>query len=129
MKYKYEFVNETVEIEIGEEWSELLNEMDHQEELNDRRETRRSESLYEEWDDDWVKDKNEDMEEEVLRQDIEKYIIKKASEVLTKKQFMIFIYLYKYHLNGVDCAARMNVSPQAIYHMLPRIRKRLKHAF
>ena len=129
MKYKYEFINETVEIEVDDGWEKLLEEMDYEETLNERRETRRGEPLYEDWDTDWVEDKNEHLEEEALERDIENQIIRKAAKVLTKKQLMIFICLYKYHLRGVDCAARMNISPQAIYHMLPRIRKRLKHAF
>ena len=43
--YVYEFVNETVEIEISEEWAAILREMDREEMLSDRRETRRHTSL------------------------------------------------------------------------------------
>ena len=35
MKYKYEFVNETVEIEVDDGWEKLLEEMDYEEALNE----------------------------------------------------------------------------------------------
>ena len=42
MKTKYEFVNgEVVEIEVSEEWAEVLAELDRQEYNNDKKETRR----------------------------------------------------------------------------------------
>ncbi len=45
MKYKYKFVNEEIEIEVSEEWAEILSEEDVKEYNNDKTETRRHLSL------------------------------------------------------------------------------------
>ena len=45
MKYTYAFVTGRSQVEVPEEWAELLAEMDHEEELHNRRETRRHQSL------------------------------------------------------------------------------------
>lgn len=45
MKIKYEFANETVEIEVDEEWGNLLIDLNRQEYNNDHAETRRHCSL------------------------------------------------------------------------------------
>ena len=45
MKYTYAFVTGSSQVEVPEEWAELLAEMDHEEELHNRRETRRHQSL------------------------------------------------------------------------------------
>ena len=41
MKIKYAFANETVEIEVSEEWGNILIDLDRQEYNNDHAETRR----------------------------------------------------------------------------------------
>ena len=45
MKYRYAFITGTEEVEISEEWAAVLEEMDHEQQLSDRRETRRHQSL------------------------------------------------------------------------------------
>ena len=45
MKIKYEFANETIEIEVDEEWGAVLIDLDRQEYNNDKKETRRNCSL------------------------------------------------------------------------------------
>jgi RNA polymerase sigma-70 factor (ECF subfamily) len=45
MKYTYAFVTGRSQVEVPEEWADLLAEMDHEEELHNRRETRRHRSL------------------------------------------------------------------------------------
>lgn len=45
MKIKYEFANETVEIEVDEEWGNILVDLNRQEYNNDHKETRRHCSL------------------------------------------------------------------------------------
>ena len=45
MKIKYEFINETTEIEVSEEWGSLLIELDRQEYNINHKETRRHCSL------------------------------------------------------------------------------------
>ena len=45
MKIKYEFADETIEIEVSEDWGAVLIELDRQEYNNDHAETRRHCSL------------------------------------------------------------------------------------
>ena len=45
MKYRYGFATGTETVEIPEEWASVLEEMDHEEQLSDRRERRRHQSL------------------------------------------------------------------------------------
>ena len=45
MKYTYAFATGRSQVEVPEEWAEFLAEMDHEEELHNRRETRRHQSL------------------------------------------------------------------------------------
>lgn len=45
MKIQYEFADETVEIEVSDEWGEILIDLDRQEYNNDHKETRRHASL------------------------------------------------------------------------------------
>ena len=41
MKIQYKFSSETIEIEVSDEWSEILIDLDRQEYNNDHKETRR----------------------------------------------------------------------------------------
>ena len=45
MKYRYAFTTGEEVVEISEEWAAVLEEMDHEEQLSNRRETRRHQSL------------------------------------------------------------------------------------
>ena len=45
MKIQYKFINETVEIEVEEDWGNLVIDLDRQEYNNDHAETRRHASL------------------------------------------------------------------------------------
>ena len=45
MKYRYGFATGTETVEIPEEWAAVLEEIDHEEQLGDRRERRRHQSL------------------------------------------------------------------------------------
>ena len=45
MKYRYAFTTGEEGVEISEEWAAVLEEMDHEEQLSNRRETRRHQSL------------------------------------------------------------------------------------
>ena len=45
MKIQYEFADETVEIEVSDEWGEILIDLDRREYNNDHKETRRHASL------------------------------------------------------------------------------------
>ena len=45
MKYKYDFCNEAVEIDVPEEWAQVLLNLDREEYNNNQKETRRHSSL------------------------------------------------------------------------------------
>lgn len=45
MKIKYQFATETVEIEVSDDWGNLVIDLDRQEYNNDHKETRRHVSL------------------------------------------------------------------------------------
>ena len=45
MKYKYDFCNEAVEIDVPEEWAQVLQNLDREEYNNNQKETRRNISL------------------------------------------------------------------------------------
>ena len=45
MKIKYEFANETIEIEVSDEWGNIILEMDREEYNNEKKENRRTLSL------------------------------------------------------------------------------------
>lgn len=61
MKIKYEFATETVEIEVSEDWGDVLVDLNRQEYNNNHKETRRHTTLNNGYDDgDWlaVEDEN-----------------------------------------------------------------------
>lgn len=126
MKYKYEFVNETVEIEVDAKWAKVLKNLDQKEALNERTETRRKEPLHEEWDTDWLEDKNECVEKEAAERLGEEEMIALAAGHLTKKQLVVFIYMYIYRLNGRMCADMMHITPSAVSQILSAIKRRLR---
>ena len=45
MKIQYKFASETIEIEVSDEWGEILIDLDRQEYNNDHKETRRHSSI------------------------------------------------------------------------------------
>ncbi len=45
MKYKYNFCNEAVEIDVPDEWAQVLQNLDREEYNNNQKETRRHSSL------------------------------------------------------------------------------------
>lgn len=45
MKIQYKFVNETISIDVPDDWGEILIDLDRQEYNNDHKETRRHYSL------------------------------------------------------------------------------------
>ena len=126
MKYKYEFVNETVEIEVDAKWAKVLKNLDQKEALNERTETRRKKPLHEEWDTDWLEDKNECVEKEAAERLGEEEMIALAAGHLTKKQLVVFIYMYIYRLNGRMCADMMHITPSAVSQILSAIKRRLR---
>ena len=89
--YKYEFVNETIEIEVSEEWEKRLKDEDRDEYNIEHRETRRHEGLNFSQESSWLTDNSIAQEEAAVIEETKQILIKKAKEKLTAKQFDAFV--------------------------------------
>ena len=126
MKIQYKFVNETISIDVPDDWGEILIDLDRQEYNNDHKETRRHYSLegkvYEGMDY-AVEDPGLDAlfagptDEERLRAAIQK---------LDPDQQAMIRAIYFEGVSVNDYAARMGVTQSAISHRLQTVRKKLK---
>ena len=75
---------------------------------------------------DWLEDKNECVEKEAAERLGEEEMIALAAGHLTKKQLVVFIYMYIYRLNGRMCADMMHITPSAVSQILSAIKRRLR---
>lgn len=126
MKIQYKFVNETISIDVPDDWGEILIDLDRQEYNNDHKETRRHYSLegkvYEGMDY-AVEDPGLEAlfagptDEERLRAAIQK---------LDPDQQAMIRAIYFEGVSVNDYAARMGVTQSAISHRLQTVRKKLK---
>lgn len=126
MKIQYKFVNETISIDVPDDWGEILIDLDRQEYNNDHKETRRHYSLegkvYEGMDY-AVEDPGLEAlfagptDEEHLRAAIQK---------LDPDQQAMIRAIYFEGVSVNDYAARMGVTQSAISHRLQTVRKKLK---
>ena len=126
MKIQYKFVNETISIDVPDDWGEILIDLHRQEYNNDHKETRRHYSLegkvYEGMDY-AVEDPGLEAlfagptDEERLRAAIQK---------LDPDQQAMIRAIYFEGVSVNDYAARMGVKQSAISHRLQTVRKKLK---
>ena len=126
MKIQYKFVNETISIDVPDDWGEILIDLDRQEYNNDHKETRRHYSLegkvYEGMDY-AVEDPGLEAlfagptDEERLRTAIQK---------LSPDQQAMIRAIYFDGVSVNDYAARMGVTQSAISHRLQTVKKKLK---
>jgi RNA polymerase sigma factor (sigma-70 family) len=126
MKVKYDFINETVEIEVDEKLGNLLIDLDKKEYNVNRRETRRHTSLESlPFEDEVFADEDSSFEVLLVESDNEK-IHNAISKLKPKQQELIRdIYFDKISVN--DYAAREGVSQSAISHRLETVKKTLKY--
>ena len=126
MKVKYEYVNETVEIEVDEKWAAILAEMDKEENLNNRRETRRHEMLNQNIDGtSWLKAAVETPEEIVIRKESAEEIIS-AMKGLTKLQQEVFIAIHYQGYGVTDYAKKIGIDKSTVCKRLAVAGKKLK---
>lgn len=126
MKIKYHFVNETVSVDVPDDWGEILVGLEREQYNNDHKETRRHYSLegkvYEGMDY-AVEDSSLEAlfagptDEERLRAAIQK---------LSPDQQAMIRAIYFENVSVNDYAARMGVTQSAISHRLQTVRKKLK---
>lgn len=126
MKIQYKFVNETISIDVPDDWGEILIDLDRQEYNNEHKETRRHYSLegkVYEGKDYAVEDPGLEAlfagptDEERLRTAIQKLDLDQQAMIRA-------IYFEGVSVN--DYAAQMGVTQSAISHRLQTVRKKLK---
>jgi hypothetical protein len=126
MKIQYKFVNETISIDVPDDWGEILIDLDRQEYNNDHKETRRHYSLegkvYEGMDY-AVEDSGL---EALFAGPTDEERLRTAIQQLTPDQQEMVQAIYFENVSVNDYAARMGVTQSAISHRLQTVKKKLK---
>lgn len=128
MKIKYEFANETIEIEVEEEWADIVIDLDRQEYNNNHKETRRHCSLEAYNLDDALLPSDEDVERDVIA-DEDKKRLYKAIAALTPDQQELVRRVYFNNERLADIAREQGVSRAALTNRMNRIVSSLKKFF
>lgn len=127
MKYTYKTITGDVDINVDEKWIEILKEMDKEEELNERKETRRHESLELSMDEhEWLDNHEEPVEETICRLETAE-ALDEAIATLTAKQRDAFMAVHFYGLSIGDVAKAKGISKQAVAKSLAQAKKKLKN--
>ena len=130
MKIKYEFANETVEIEVEENWGAVLVELDRQEYNNDHAETRRHislESSVEEGGNAWLPS-DADVEHDVL-QKAEFERLYAAMQMLEPRQKKLIYQVFFEGKKHAEIAEEEGVERTAVTHAVQRAVKKIKKFF
>ncbi len=126
MKIKYEFATETVEIEVTEEWADVIKELDRQEYNSNHRETRRHTSLNTGMDrSDWLRSIESDPYCQ-YETNVQARRIRKAVSRLTSDQKHLIQKRFLEEMSAEDYAAECNVNSESVYQRTQTIRKHLK---
>ena len=112
MKIKYEFANETIEIEVEEEWADIVIDLDRQEYNVNHKESRRHCSL-----------------EAYVIADEDKKRLYKAIAALTPDQQELVRRIYFNNEHLADIAREQGVSRAALTNRMNRIIASLKKFF
>lgn len=128
MKIKYEFANETIEIEVEEEWADIVIDLDRQEYNVNHKETRRHCSLEAYNLDDALLPSDEDVERDVIA-DEDKKRLYKAIAALTPDQQELVRRVYFNNERLADIAREQGVSRAALTNRMNRIVSSLKKFF
>ena len=129
MKYIYFTATERCEIEVDEQFYDILHAMDKEEYNSDRKHSRRyplslSSTAY---DGDWMADKTDILDELISSEDCEQF--HKALSELTQGQQALVERVFIKNEKVVDVAQSLGVSQSAVSHQLQTIRKKLKNVF
>ena len=125
MKIKYAFADETVEIEVSEEWGNILIDLDRQEYNNDHAETRRHCSLEAFNLDDALFPDDVDVEREVL-EGLDNKALYAAIAQLQPQQQELVKRVYFRGEKLADIAREEGVSKTAITNRMKKITSALK---
>ena len=125
--YKYEFVNETVEIEVSEEWEKRLKGEDRDEYNSNKKETRRHLKLDASIDStEWVKDEKNNPNNVVEEEDIEKSLMENISRILTDKQFNAFEKICINRYTEEEYAGMVGISQPVAHKTVTRAKEKIK---
>ena len=125
MKVSYQFVCETVEVEVEEVWGEMLMDMDRKEYNNDHKETRRHASLDEIDQDDNCIPAKDNVEEEILQKESKNELLESLQH-LTPEQLCLVKKVYFEGRTLVSIAIEEGVSKAAITYRMKVINEKLK---
>ena len=126
MKINYEFVTGTVEVEVSEEWAEVLEELDRAEYNNNHAEKRRHTTLNNGFDEaEWLA--CEDYEPCYVLEEMENAAkaYSAISELSASQRHLIWNVFIK-EMRRKDYAELTGVSPAAVSQQITTIRKNLK---
>ncbi|MBT3273417.1 MAG: sigma-70 family RNA polymerase sigma factor [Spirochaetales bacterium] len=126
MKIRYEFVTGTVEIEVIEEWGNVLIDLDRQEYNNDHKETRRHTTLNNRIEEgEWLAVEDADITAMFADEPNDKRVKQAIARLKPKQRELINAVCFE----GVtvnEYAAREGVDQSAISHRLQTVYKNIK---
>lgn len=126
MKYKYDFCSETVEIDVPEEWAQVLQNLDREEYNNNQKETRRHSSLEIFDPDDWHMASPDDVEADVLAS-FDKDRIKAALQTLPERSKYLIEQVCFEKRSYADISREEGKSRAAVYYATQDALMALKH--
>lgn len=128
MKIKYEFANEAIEIEVTEDWENLLIDLDRQEYNVNQRETRRHVTLDGmEYEGKLFADDTDMVEDFIKEQDAE--IIRNVISGLLPQQKELVKKVFFEECSIASIAREENVSETAVRNRLKKIYVQMKKSF
>lgn len=122
MKIKYQFATETVEIEVADDWGNLVIDLDRQEYNNDHKETRRHMSL----DAAMYEGDVFAVEDVSLESFADNYDLHQAIAKLTDNQRRIIVGHYFEGVSYVALAAELGISEAAVRQAANRALKQIQ---
>ena len=126
MIYKYITVSGTEQIEIGEKWCNILNELDRKEQNNNHTETRRHSTLNNGVDDGlWLSYKDENIEAMFSDPSMTDRLATAIKQLNEKQQKLLFALFYE-GKTQTEYAKEIGVSQQSVSKRLKTILKKLK---
>ena len=124
MKIKYKFANESIEVDVAENWGNILIELNRLEYNVDHTETRRHTSLssftYEDR-------KYFDAGTDLLAELIDSEVVSRAMANLTERQQYLIRKVYLEGWKFTEIAALEGVDESTIRHAVNRAKRRLKN--
>jgi len=129
MKYVYFTATERCEIEVDEQYYDILQAMDKEEYNSDRKHSRRYPlSLSStDYDGDWIADGTDILGDLSAAEDREQFYL--ALSELTQDQQALVARVFIKNEKIMDVAQSLGVSQSAVSHQLQTIRKKLKKVF